>query len=99
MEKCTPHYKLEAIKAIVARDGVATFTQTALFGARALGLSGADACAVVASITRNMFYKSMTTHADHRAWPDVYHVPCSNKTAYIKVTLQEGRVVIQFKEQ
>lgn len=21
-----------------------------------------------------MFYKSMTTHADHRVWQDVYHV-------------------------
>jgi len=46
-----------------------------------------------------MFYKSMTTYADHRVWQDVYHAPCPNgKMAYIKLTLQDGAVVIQFKE-
>ena len=45
-------------------------------------------------------YKSMTTHADHRVWQDVYHAHCPNgKTAYIKVTLRDGTVVIQFKEK
>ncbi len=47
-----------------------------------------------------MLYKSMTTHADHRVWQDVYHAPCPNgKTAHIKVTLRDGTVVIQFKEK
>ncbi|WP_424255261.1 type II toxin-antitoxin system MqsR family toxin [Desulfoprunum sp.] len=44
-----------------------------------------------------MFYKSMTTIHDATLWQDVYHAPCPNgKTAYIKVTLREGAVVIQF---
>ncbi|MGW8160341.1 MAG: type II toxin-antitoxin system MqsR family toxin [Desulfoprunum sp.] len=47
-----------------------------------------------------MFYKSMTTIHDATLWQDVYHAPCPNgKTAYIKVTLREGAVVIQFKEK
>ena len=36
----------------------------------------------------------------HRVWQDVYHAPCPNgKTAYIKVTVQVGAIVIQFKEK
>lgn len=38
-------------------------------------------------------------HTDHRVWQDVYHVPCSAGLAYVKVTLQLGAVVIQFKEK
>jgi motility quorum-sensing regulator/GCU-specific mRNA interferase toxin len=46
-----------------------------------------------------MLFKSMTTNRDHRVWQDVYHAPCPNgKTAYIKLTIQAGAVVIQFKE-
>lgn len=56
--------------------------------------------AVIASLSRSMLFKSMTTHADHRVWQDVYHAPCPNgKTAYIKLTMQDGAVVIQFKEK
>jgi len=47
-----------------------------------------------------MLFKSITTHSDHRVWQDVYHAPCPNgKTAYIKVTIQAGATVIQFKEK
>jgi motility quorum-sensing regulator/GCU-specific mRNA interferase toxin len=47
-----------------------------------------------------MFFKSMTTNNDHRVWQDVYYATCPNgKTAYIKLTLQTGAVVIQFKEK
>jgi len=64
-----------------------------------MGLSKVDAVAVILGLTRIMFYKSMTTYADHRVWQDVYHAPCPNgKMAYIKLTLQDGTVVIQFKE-
>ena len=55
---------------------------------------------VVLSLQRSMLFKSMTTHADHRVWQDVYHAPCPNeKTAYIKVTIHAGATVIQFKEK
>ena len=65
-----------------------------------MGLSESESVHVVLGLTRNMLYKSMTTHADHRIWQDVYHAPCPNgKTAYIKLTLCEGAVVVQFKEK
>lgn len=100
MEKRKPHYELAAIKAIVARDGLAVFTATARSGFMSMGLSATEALAVVTTISAVMLVKSMTTHADHHVWQDVYLVPCQNgKTAYIKLTLQDGAVVIQFKEK
>ena len=65
-----------------------------------MGLTFAEAASVVLGLQRGMLHKSMTSHADHRVWQDVYHAPCPNgKTAYIKMTLQDGAVVIQFKEK
>ena len=100
MEKHSAHYKLEDIKAQVLARGVACFTRTAQVGAALLGLTAAEALAVVLGLEKNMLYKSMTTHADHTVWQDVYRAPCPNgRAAYIKVTLRtDGAVVIQFKE-
>jgi len=56
--------------------------------------------ATARNLQRAHFFKSMTTHADHRVWQDVYHAPCPNeKTAYIKLTMRDGALVIQFKEK
>jgi motility quorum-sensing regulator / GCU-specific mRNA interferase toxin len=100
MEKRVPHYRLQEILAFVSARGLGVFTATAAFNAAAMGLNEVQAVAVVMSITGAMFYKSMTTHNDSRKWQDVYHVPCPNgKIAYIKLTLQAGAVVIQFKEK
>ncbi|MGH9521935.1 MAG: type II toxin-antitoxin system MqsR family toxin [Terriglobales bacterium] len=80
--------------------GTAAFTKTALDGGRQMGLTTAEMLAVIASLTRREFYKSMTTYADHRIWQDVYHAPTPvNRTAYIKITLRENAPVIQFKEK
>jgi len=99
MEKKKAHYSLSAIKTIVARDGVLAFTATARHGFRDMGLSEAEALVVVASLSNSMLFKSMTTHSCYQVWQDVYHAPCPNgKTAYIKVTVQDEAVVIQFKE-
>jgi motility quorum-sensing regulator/GCU-specific mRNA interferase toxin len=91
---------LVEIKAIVAQNGKRAFTHTALINSAAMGLSGNEVLDVVFSLSRSMFYKSMTTINDATLWQDVYHAPCPNgKTAYIKVTLRSGAVVIQFKEK
>jgi len=100
MEKQVPHYHLTAIKTRIMQDGILVFTATARQGASALGLSDLDAIGVVLNLQRAHFFKSMTTHADHRVWQDVYHAPCPNeKTAYIKLTMRDGALVIQFKEK
>jgi motility quorum-sensing regulator/GCU-specific mRNA interferase toxin len=68
MEKRVPHYRLQEILAIVSARGLGVFTATAAFNAAAMGLSEAQVIAVVMSVTRAMFYKSMTTNNDSRKW-------------------------------
>ena len=100
MEKQTQHYDLTVVKARVTRDGIFTFTATARKGASALGLSEAVAVGMVLNLQRSQLFKSMTTHADHRVWQDIYHAFCPDgKAAYIKLTLQDGALVIPFKEK
>lgn len=101
MEKRKPSYPLSDLLAIVAARGVDAFSVTALHGAWSLGLISDEAVAVVLGLRQTDFYKSMTTHADHRIWQDVYHAGLnSGLQAYIKLTLREnGSVVIQFKEK
>ncbi len=100
VEKRTPHYDLGLIRAEVARLGAAAFTKTALDGGRNMGLTTAEMLAVIASLSRRDFHKSMTTYSDHRIWQDVYHAATPiRRDAYIKVTLRDAALVIQFKEK
>ena len=100
MEKRQPHYSLTTLKTRIAEQGIMVFTATALFNAAAMGLSEEQVLFVLSSLTRAMFYKSMTTYTDSSIWQDVYHAPTPDgKVAYIKLTLQQGAVVIQFKEK
>ncbi|MDQ5935726.1 MAG: motility quorum-sensing regulator / GCU-specific mRNA interferase toxin [Cyanobacteriota bacterium erpe_2018_sw_21hr_WHONDRS-SW48-000092_B_bin.40] len=100
MEKRTPHYDLAHIQEEVAVLGVAAFTKTALDGGRSMGLTTPEMLAVIASLSVQDFYKSMTTYADHQVWQDVYHAATpSKKEAYIKVTMRATAPVIQFKEK
>ena len=100
MEKRRCHYSLHDIKALIISRGADSFTLTALTNARLMGLSAAQAVAVINTLTPAMFYKSMTTHFNSSVWQDVYHAPTPvGRIAYIKLTLQDGVVVIQFKEK
>jgi motility quorum-sensing regulator/GCU-specific mRNA interferase toxin len=100
MEKRTPHYRLNELQTYIRERGTAAFTATALFNIAALELTIGQALQVLASLAREMFYKSMTTHNDSSVWQDVYHAPLLNgKMAYIKLTQKDGVVVIQFKEK
>ena len=100
MEKRSPHYDLARVQADVARLGAAAFTKTALDGGRIMGLTTMEMLAVIASLTRHNFYKSMTTYADHRVWQDVYYAETPvRRDAYIKVTLRDMAPEIQFKER
>jgi len=100
MEKLKAHYSLQEINLIVKRDGSRSFTFAAQHGAENMGLSRAEAVGVILALTSTMLHKSMTTNSDSRVWQDVYHAPCPNgKIAYIKLTVQDGAVVIQFMEK
>ena len=71
MEKFTPHCKLTVVKSLVTAGQVRT-TRTAREGAVALGFDLDGMLAVIQALTMTDFHKSMTTHADHRVWQDVY---------------------------
>ncbi|MFZ3019411.1 MAG: type II toxin-antitoxin system MqsR family toxin [Gallionella sp.] len=101
MEKKKPHYSLGEVQRMVEVRKANAFTATALMGAAELGLSPDETVNVALALRQTDFYKSMTTHANHQVWQDVYHARLkSGSIAYIKVTLREnGIVVIQFKEK
>jgi motility quorum-sensing regulator/GCU-specific mRNA interferase toxin len=51
------------------------------------------------SLTTANFYKSMTTHADHRIWQDVYHAKTtSGDEVYLKLTVIDDVLIVSFKE-
>ena len=101
MEKKTPHYTLQCIQADVLRLGAVAFTKSALDGGRTMGLTLAQMQRVIASLERRALDKSMSTHADHRVWQDVYHAQGYGLAIYIKVTYRPsgGPPVIAFKEK
>ena len=74
MEKGTPHYKLSAVKAMIEAGKVRS-TMSALAGGAALGFDFENIVGDVMALTPADFYKSMTTHADHRVWQDVTSPP------------------------
>lgn len=53
----------------------------------------------ICGLTGRQFFKSMTTLADQNIWQDVYHAPTVTGAAYVKFTLRQGTVVIQFKRK
>ncbi len=69
MEKSTPHCKLPIVKAMITAAKVRS-TTSALAGAAALGFDFAAIVDVAMALAPADFYKSMTTHADHRIWQE-----------------------------
>ncbi|MDI9233501.1 type II toxin-antitoxin system MqsR family toxin [Limnohabitans lacus] len=97
MEKSTPHCKLPVIRALVAAGKVRA-THSARVGATALGLNVPNMLAVVQALTPADFYKSMTTHADHTVWQDVYRPSTQVGDVYIKLTVIDDVLIVSFKE-
>ena len=97
MEKSVPHCKLTEVKALVEAAKVRT-THAARVGAAALGLELFDMLAVVMALTPTDFYKSMTTHADHTVWQDVYRPSTQAGAVYLKLTVIDDVLIVSFKE-
>lgn len=98
MEKRTPHYDLKLVKRLLA-EGRARVTQVALAGARELSMTEADIYATVRDLSHTCFFKSMTSHANHRVWQDVYHPWTQYGVVYLKLTVVEGLLILSFKER
>jgi motility quorum-sensing regulator / GCU-specific mRNA interferase toxin len=101
MEKRRPTYDLEAIKLAIGSVDTLAMMTSALRDATALGFDRGGIVETIVSIERRMFYKSMTTFADHRVWQDVYHVPARGLTLYVKFQADviTEFTVMSFKEK
>ena len=97
MEKGAPHYRLQVVKTLI-EHGQVRATLTALAGAEAMGFDFDGMLGVVMSLTRSDFHKSMTTHADHRVWQDVYRPVTPAGAVYLKLTVIDDVLVVSFKE-
>ena len=73
-------------------------TMSALAGGVALGLDVGGIVEIVKSLTVNDFYKSMTIHADHRIWQDVYRPNTIAGEVYLKLTVVDEVLIVSFKE-
>ena len=81
-EKNKPTYDLDSFK-----SSEYELKGSALKTAFALGFSSDEIDAIIQSMQKKNFYKSMTSYNDHTQWQDVYHVPWDNKLVlYIKFT-------------
>ncbi|MDZ7856704.1 type II toxin-antitoxin system MqsR family toxin [Sphaerotilus sp.] len=97
MEKRTPHCKLSIVKTLVDA-GKVHMTQSAVIGGRLLGIDEDGIVSTVLALTPQDFYKSMTTHADHRLWQDVYRPRTAVGGVYLKLTVIEDVLIVSFKE-
>ncbi|TBB15007.1 type II toxin-antitoxin system MqsR family toxin (plasmid) [Rhizobium ruizarguesonis] len=93
MDKKRPTYDLEAVKAVLGSVETLAVTSSALRDATALGIDRNGIAETIHGMNRRMFYKSMTTFADHRIWQDVYHVPAQGMVLYVKF---QADVVTEF---
>jgi motility quorum-sensing regulator/GCU-specific mRNA interferase toxin len=97
MEKRTPHCKLSVVKALIEAGRVRT-TRAAQVGANELGMGVGDMLKVVKALTPSDFYKSITTHADHTIWQDVYRPLTQAGDVYLKLTIIDDVLIVSFKE-
>ena len=98
MEKISPHYCLSDILTQMQSVPDMNITVSARSVIRAAEMSQDGTLAVVESLTRQNLYKSMTTHANHRVWQDVYHGEWCNTALYIKFQRTGEYFVVSFKE-
>ena len=97
MEKRVPHCKLAIVRALIEAGKVRT-TYSAEFGAAQMGLGVSDMLSIVLALQPIDFYKSMTTHADHTIWQDVYRPSTQAGDVYLKLTIIDDVLIVSFKE-
>jgi motility quorum-sensing regulator / GCU-specific mRNA interferase toxin len=100
-EKRKPTYDLDAFKAAFAGVDTLHVTGKALKDAAAFGFGRAEIVAIIQTMRRSHFYKSMTAYADHRVWQDVYLVPSEVGPLYVKFTADAIAefLLLSFKEK
>ena len=100
-EKRKPTYDIDAIKAAFSTVEALNVTGAALRGAASLGFGRSEIVAIIQTIERRHFYKSMTSILDHRVWQDVYYVPSKEGVLYVKfmADVVTEFLLLSFKEK
>ena len=73
-------------------------TKSALAGAEMLGFDFDAIVGVLMALTSKDFYKSMTTHLDHKIWQDVYRPTTTAGEVYLKLTVIDDLLIVSFKD-
>lgn len=79
------------------REGKVRATVAALSGAADLEFDFPEMVEVVMLLKPSDLYKSMTTHADHRIWQDVYRPMTRAGRIYLKLTVAGDVLIVSFK--
>ncbi len=98
MQKRKAHYPLAKVKYLVTEHRV-EFTMTAAAGGAAMGFTASEMLDVVSNLANKDFDKSITSHADHTVWHDVYHADTLRGVVYLKLTIIKNLLIISFKEK
>jgi motility quorum-sensing regulator/GCU-specific mRNA interferase toxin len=100
-EKRKPHYVLSDFKVLFRSEKTRQITKLAKKGAASEGyMTTVDIERVINRLCSEHFYKSMTSHYDHKIWQDVYKYTDEEKNLYIKLQFSvDGRkaILIQMK--
>lgn len=83
---------------MLVRERKVRATRTALADASALGFDFGEMLCTVLDLKRSDFYKSMTSHFDHKVWQDVYHVRTIAGIVYLKLIVSEDVLLVSYKE-
>jgi len=83
---------------MLIESGKVRMTASAVAGGELVGFDSAAIIDVVMATTPTDFHKSMTTHADHRIWQDVYRPATSAGDVYLKLTVIDDVLIVSFKE-
>lgn len=98
MEKRKAHYRLATVRKLIEERKV-RFTGTAVIGGAQMGFGAEEMLQIVSGLASKNLYKSMTSHADHTVWQDVYHVTTGAGEVYLKLTVVEDLLILSFKEK
>ena len=94
MEKRKPSYNLTLVQRSIGSAAGLSITIPAFRDAQALGFDRNAIIKTVLEMTPAMFYKSMTTFANHRLWQDVYHVTAGDLVLYVKF---QADIIAEFR--
>ena len=100
-EKDVPNFDLAEIKAEFSEPSKLVATRTALEGAAEVGHESEEIVEIIQTIEAAHFYKSMTSNYNVNVWQDVYHIPYSAGTLYVKFTDNGGPkfLLLSYKEK